>query len=163
MKPALHTKSGGFVYYMHDASAAFRFQLSGDLSRERTQDLEQARQTASSVIGRRRLIVDLSGLASIDAAGRKLLKEWQVLGAQMTVSSAKEQGRIQLMSGVAVAVAGTKPGASRWLPPQAAALLLAALLALLFAANAVAAADIPASATMRAPVFDLRRIHGGML
>src|SRR5260370_30273969 len=152
-----------FVYYMHDASAAFRFQLSGNLSRERTQDLEQARQTASSVIGERRLIVDLTGLASIDAAGRKLLKEWQVLGAQMTVISAKEQARIQLMSGVAVAVVGSKARASRWLPPQAAALLLAALLALLFAAIAVAAAFVPTSANMLAPVSDIRSVHRGML
>src|SRR6266853_387307 len=100
MNPALHTKSGGFVYYMHDGSAAFRFQLAGELSGKSTGDLEQARQTAASIIGRRRLVVDLSGLTSIDAAGRKLLKEWQVLGAQMIVIAAKEEARIQLMAGI---------------------------------------------------------------
>jgi len=95
MNPALHTKSGRFAYYMHDASSGFRFQLTGDLSVERSQDLEQARLTASSVIGRRDLIVDLTGLTSVDASGRELLKAWQALGAQMTVVSAQGQARIQ--------------------------------------------------------------------
>jgi anti-anti-sigma regulatory factor len=151
-----------FVYYMHDASAAFRFQLRGDLSDERTQDLEQARQTASSIMGERRLVVDLTGLTSIDAAGRRLLKEWQVLGAQMTVISAKEQARIQLISGVAVVVVGSKAKASRWLPPQAAALLVAALFALLLA-TAVAAAGVPTSVNMRTPISGIRSIKRGML
>jgi ABC-type transporter Mla MlaB component len=163
MDPTLHTKSGGFIYYIHDASAAFRFQLAGNLSRNGTRELEQARQTAASIIGLRCLVVDLTGLTSIDAAGRELLIEWQALGAQMTVISAKEQTRIQVMTGVPVTVAGTKPEASKWLPPQAAALLLAVLLALLLAATAAAAAGIPASDTMRVQISGLRSVHRGML
>jgi ABC-type transporter Mla MlaB component len=170
MYNAPHKKRSGLVYYMHDASAEFRFRLAGDLSRETTQDLEQARQTASSVLGLRCLVVDLTGLISIDAAGRELLKDWQAIGAQMTVISTEEQARIQLMTGVPVTVVGTKAGASKWLPPQAAALLLAALLALLLAATAVAAHStqsarkrpqsvaMPASATIRAPISDLRSV-----
>ena len=163
MNPTLHPKSGVFVYYIHDASAAFRFQLAGNLSRNGTRELEQARQTAASIIGLRSLVVELTGLTGIDAAGRELLIEWQALGAQMTVISAKEQARIQVMTGVPVTVAGTKPEASRWLPPQAAALLLAALLALLLAASAAASAGIPASATMTAPISGLRSVHRGLL
>jgi len=175
MNPALHTKSGRFAYYMHDASSGFRFQLTGDLSVERTQDLEQARLTASSVIGLRDLIVDLTGLTSVDASGRELLKAWQALGAQMTVISAQGQARIQWMTGLPTTVVGSKPRASKWLRPQAAALLAAALWALLLAATAVAAhstqtarkrqqsAGMLASAIMRASVSGWRRIHGGML
>jgi anti-anti-sigma regulatory factor len=166
MNPALHTNSGGFVYYMHDGSAAFRFQLAGSLGGNSTGDLEQARQTAASIIGQRCLVVDLTGLTGIDAAGRELLKQWRALGAQMTVISAAEQAQIQLMTGVPVTVVGTKAGASQWLPTQAAALLVTALLALLLALAATAAGQsvgMSASATMRAPVSRFHSVHRGML
>jgi hypothetical protein len=175
MNAAFHPTSGGFVYYMHDASAAFGFRLAGDLSLEATQDLEQARLTACSIIGRRYLIVDLTGLTSIDAAGCELLKGWQGLGAQMTVLSGKEQARIQLMSGIPVTIVGAKPRDAKWLAPRVAALLLAALLALLFAATAVAgnstlnarrrprSAGMSAIVTMRARVSEWRSVRRGML
>jgi ABC-type transporter Mla MlaB component len=138
MNQAPRRKGNELVYYMHDGSAAFRFQLAGDLSQDNVQDLEQARQTASSIIGRRNLMVDLSGLTSIDAAGRGLLKQWQALGAQLTAHSSHGRARIQLMADVPITVVGTKAEGSKWLPSRAAALWLAALLALLLAATAVA-------------------------
>jgi ABC-type transporter Mla MlaB component len=125
---------------MHDESAAFRFKLAGELSRHTARDLEQARQTAASIIGRRSLIVDLSGLTSLDATGGNLLEEWHALGAQLTVVSAEAQARIRLMAGVPVTLLGTGRGASQWLPRRMAALCLAALLVLLLA-SAVAAAS----------------------
>jgi len=165
-------KTNGLVYYMHDGSAAFRFQLAGDLSQEAVLDLEQARQTASSIIGRRNLIVDLTGLTSIDAAGRELLKDWHALGAQLTALSSDGQARIQLMTAVPITVAGNRPEGSKWLPSRAAALWLAALLVLLLAATAVAgssrqnAAGSPSVPGCRqsakiAAVSDLRQWHGG--
>ena len=117
-----------FVYYMHDGSAAFRFQLTGDLSRDTVQDLEQARQTASSVIGQRHLIVDLTDLTGIDAAGRELLETWHLLGAQLTVCSSQGQVRIQSMTVLPITLVETSTGGSKWLPTRAAALWLAALL-----------------------------------
>jgi hypothetical protein len=47
-------------YYMHDGSTAFRFELAGNLNDEGAHKLDQAWRTASSVIGDRRLIVDMT-------------------------------------------------------------------------------------------------------
>ena len=138
MNGAPRTKSG-LVYYMHDESTAFRFQLAGDLSQDSTYDLEQARQTASSIFGERCLIVDLTGITSVDGAGRELLDKWHGLGARIVVSSLEQKARIKSMIGVPITVVGTKPEASKWLRSRVAALCLAALFALLLSATAVAA------------------------
>ncbi len=114
-------KSDGLVYYMHDESEALRFELAGDLSHDTAPDLEQARQTASSIIGRRPLIVDLTDLTSIDAAGRELLEQWHTLGAQLTVVSSEAKARFQL-AGAPISIVGSGPRASKWLPFRAATL-----------------------------------------
>ncbi len=56
-----------FSYYLHDGSHAFRFQLRGRLSLETVRDLEQAWRTASSTIGERQVVFDISGLTTIDS------------------------------------------------------------------------------------------------
>ena len=124
---------------MHDEVAAFRFQLAGDLSQGSTHDLEQARQTASSVFGGRCLIVDLTGITSVDTAGRELLDKWHELGARMVVISLEAKPRIQSITNVPITVVGKKPEASKWLPSRAATLWLAALLVLLLLATVIAA------------------------
>jgi len=53
-------EASDFRYYMHDGSAAFSFELAGRLSDEGARELQQTWQTASSMIGNRSLIVDLS-------------------------------------------------------------------------------------------------------
>jgi len=79
------------VYYIHDGSAAFRLQLSGDLSGEGVRDLEQTWRTASSVIGERRLVVDLSLVTGVDLAGRELLEAWQAEGAWLVATTKAER------------------------------------------------------------------------
>src|SRR5260370_92101 len=76
MKPPTRRNGLDVTDYLHDESAAFRFQLAGDLSEDGVPDLDQARQTASSVFGGRRLIVDVTGINSIDAASSELLDKW---------------------------------------------------------------------------------------
>src|SRR5580658_9785239 len=49
-------------YYMHDGPSAFRFELAGDLTNEAARRLDQDWRTASSVIGDRALIVDMTYL-----------------------------------------------------------------------------------------------------
>jgi hypothetical protein len=56
-----------FSYYLHDRSQAFRFQLLGRLSLETVRDLEQAWRTASSTIGERQVVFDISDLTTIEA------------------------------------------------------------------------------------------------
>jgi ABC-type transporter Mla MlaB component len=137
--PGIDRNRNGLTYYMHDKFAAFRFQLAGDLSQETTSDLDQARQTASSVLGGRSLIVDLTSINSIDAAGRELLDKWHGLGAQFVVSVSKAKPRIQSMTDVPITFLRTNSGASKRLPVRTAILWLAALFVLLFVATFIAA------------------------
>ena len=90
----------GLTYYIHDGAAAFRLQLSGALSHSSTVELDQARRTASSVFGGRSLVVDVTGVESIDAAGCELLEKWHGLGAQIVVSTRQAKARIQTMTQV---------------------------------------------------------------
>ena len=59
-----------FLYYMHDGSTAFSFELAGRLSDEGVRELQQTWRTGSSMIGERSLIVDLSYVTGVDAAGQ---------------------------------------------------------------------------------------------
>ncbi len=115
------------TYYMHDEAAAFRFQLAGDLSRDTTADLDQARETASSVIGGRPLIVDMTGIKSIDTAGCQLLEKWNTLGAQFVGTTRLAKMRIQSMTDVPFCLVGKNPDRSEWLPGRLVAWLLAAV------------------------------------
>jgi len=81
---------------------AFRFQLAGDLSQDDVLNLNQARHTASSVFGGRPFVVDLTGIASIDGAGRELLDQWRRLGAELIVTAEKERARVQSIAGVPI-------------------------------------------------------------
>jgi ABC-type transporter Mla MlaB component len=90
-------------YYMHDGSDAFRFQLAGRLSKDAARDLEQAWRTALSVIGKKRVIFDLSDLTNIDASGQELLSRWNCQGALLGAISHQARARLQLMTDQPVA------------------------------------------------------------
>jgi hypothetical protein len=74
-------------YYMHDEPTAFRFELAGNLNREGAYQLEQAWRTASSVIGDRRFIVDLTFLNAADELGRALINRWHREGARLVAKT----------------------------------------------------------------------------
>jgi hypothetical protein len=91
-----------FTYYMHDGSAALRFQLAGDLSKGCTSELDQARLTASSVFDGRPFIVDLTGIGSMDCAGGQLIARWHGLGAQFVVATQEAKSRIGSVTGIPI-------------------------------------------------------------
>jgi anti-anti-sigma regulatory factor len=91
-------RKSDFTYYMHDSPGAFRFKFVGDLCHHSTADLDQARQTASSIFGGRSLIVDLTGVESMDDAGRELIAKWHILGARFVVTTRQAMARIQSMT-----------------------------------------------------------------
>jgi ABC-type transporter Mla MlaB component len=142
MNNSFDSNRSGLTYYMHDKFTAFRFQLAGDLSQETASDLDQARQTASSVLGGRCLIVDLTGLGSIDAAGRELLDKWDRLGAQFVVTASEAKARIRSMTGVPITFLGANSEGFKRLPARAAILWLAALFVLLLAATIIVASPV---------------------
>ena len=115
------------TYYMHDEAAAFRFQLKGDLSKEITAELDQARETASSVFRGRPLIVDFTGLESIDTAGRQLIEKWHGLGAQFVVTTRQAERRMRSMTGISIYFLGKNRDRSECLRGRLLSWLLAAM------------------------------------
>ena len=138
MSNSARTRKNDLVYHIHDGSAAFRFQLSGDLSGHGVRDVEQTWRTASSVIGGRCLVVDLSSVTGMDPAGRALLEIWQVEGASMVASSSAKD-RIESMMDLPVTLLGTNPKRYAWAPFHVASRWVAALLVLLFPGAGTAA------------------------
>src|SRR5579862_5020524 len=80
-------KSQTLRYYMHDGPSAFRFELAGNLNNEAARDLDQAWRTASSVIGDRALVVDMTFVTGAENDGRSLLARWYAEGAQLIARS----------------------------------------------------------------------------
>src|SRR5689334_16719608 len=75
------------TYYMHDSSAAFRFEIAGAISADDAVELQGAWCTASSVIDGRILIVDISYVTEISDRARVLLQEWNDNGARLIANS----------------------------------------------------------------------------
>lgn len=96
-------------YYIHDGSDALRFQLAGTLSKACARDLEQAWRTASSVIGERRVLVDLSSVTSVDPSGQELLSTWSRQGARLIATSPQARARLQSMTDQPVDVLSRTP------------------------------------------------------
>jgi anti-anti-sigma regulatory factor len=112
------TTNGDFRYYMHDGTTAFSFELAGRLSDEGARELQQAWRTASSVIGDRSLIVDLSYVTGIDVAGQNLLRGWHDRGAQLVAKSPEARARVQSITGQSVGEISAAARHLTWLPFQ---------------------------------------------
>jgi ABC-type transporter Mla MlaB component len=93
---------------LHDTPAAFRLQLSGELAQGSVAEVALCWQTGSSTLGARRLVVDLTNVASIDAAGRELLERMSRAGAEFIATSPEMRENVRGITGrwpVAQAVA----------------------------------------------------------
>ena len=128
-------------YYMHDGPSAFRFELSGELTDEGARRLELDWLTASSVIGNRQLIVDMTYLTGAGGVGRALLARWHSEGAQLIAILPTSSELAESIVGQPLPKpAPSKVGDRTWLPfssvylGRAAALLV--LIPLLFPAAA---------------------------
>jgi hypothetical protein len=86
-------------YYMHDGPAAFRFELAGDFANGDAARLEQEWRTASSTIGGRTLIVDLSFVTATDEAARSLFRRWHAAGAQFAAISPQSRKLVESITG----------------------------------------------------------------
>lgn len=72
------------------------------LTEECVLDLSQARETASSMLGETHVIVDLTDVGSIDAAGRELLDTWSRIGVRLAVTTSEAQARLASMTGTPI-------------------------------------------------------------
>ena len=84
-------KDSAFRYYMHDGPTAFSIELAGVLATEGAKKLEQDWRSASAVIGRKQLVVDLSFVTEIDLRGRQLLLRWFRNGATVRANTPKSR------------------------------------------------------------------------
>jgi hypothetical protein len=80
-------KAQAFNYYMHDGPTAFSIELAGALAGESAKNLEQDWLSASAVIGKKELVVDLSFVTEIDPVGRQLLLRWRRNGATVVANT----------------------------------------------------------------------------
>lgn len=88
-------------YYMHQGPAAFRFELAGELDVNDAIRLEQDWRTALSIVGQRRLIIDLSFVTEIDQAVRSLFKKWYTAGAEFAAKSGPSRELVESITGSA--------------------------------------------------------------
>ncbi len=109
-------EASDFRYYMHDGAAAFSFELAGRLSDDGARELQQTWRTASSVIGDRSLIVDLSYVTGIDVAGQKLLRGWHDSGAQLVAKSPQARALVHSITGQPASEHSAAARHSTWLP-----------------------------------------------
>jgi hypothetical protein len=130
-------KNQALQYYMHDGSTAFRFELAGSLNNEGAHKLDQAWRTASSVIGDRRLIIDMTFVTCVDTQGRALITRWHREGAQLIANSIASRALAESVLGeplpVLPANAGSAVSDRTWMPFRG-SLLFRALAALTLAA-----------------------------
>jgi hypothetical protein len=80
-------KAPAFSYYMHDGPTAFSIEVAGTLAAEGAKKLEQDWLSASAVIGKKELVVDLSFVTEIDPVGRQLLLRWRRNGATVVANT----------------------------------------------------------------------------
>jgi hypothetical protein len=132
-----------FRYYMHDGTAAFSFELSGRLSDDAARQLEQAWRTASSVVGKRSLIVDLSYVSAIDPVGQDLLRDWHNQGAQFVANSQVAIALLHSITGLCIPRPAMPVRHSTWLPFRIAAYAAITLVVVFFPGTIYAANLMP--------------------
>jgi hypothetical protein len=124
-------------YYMHDGPSAFQFELAGNLTNEGARRLDQDWRTASSVIGDRALIVDMTYLTGAEDEGRALLSRWHATGARLIANSKPSRELAEAVLGEPLPELATAGATRTWLPfhtlfpaptPHRTLLLLALLL-----------------------------------
>jgi hypothetical protein len=138
-------KNPALDYYMHDGPAAFSFELAGILAADYVARLEQAWRTASSAIGSRSFVVDLTFVTRVDEAGAELLRTWHRNGAKLVANTSGARLLAESIIGAPLP-APARASAPTYEPfftqhsPRAAMLLVVILIVMLFPVTAAAGA-----------------------
>jgi hypothetical protein len=94
-------------YYIHDGPAVFGFQIKGFINDEGAQRLDQVWRTASSHLGERSPIIDITFVTSVEDAGRALLVGWHQSGVQFVANSKASRALAESILGVPVPASET--------------------------------------------------------
>jgi hypothetical protein len=92
-------KAPAFNYYMHDGPNAFSIELAGALAGEGAKSLEHDWLSASAVIRKKELVVDLSFVTAIDPVGRQLLLRWRRNGATILANTPESRALAESVIG----------------------------------------------------------------
>jgi len=76
--------------YLHDNSNGFRLCLFGDLNQPAAAELERCWKAALSIVDGRRILIDGTGLTSIQADGMQLLGRMALAGVQVTADRSSQ-------------------------------------------------------------------------
>jgi hypothetical protein len=109
-------KNQTFQHFMHAGPSAFRFELAGHLNDEGARQLQQDWLAASSVIGDRFLIVDITFVTGVEQEGRALLARWHVEGAQLIAKSKVSLELAEAILGEPLREAESSSPGWTWLP-----------------------------------------------
>lgn len=99
LKRKCHEERARSSYHMHDGCSARRLDLSGFLSAELATEIEACWRTASSTLGCRALVIDVSRMTDAGESGHRLLRQWYQLGAQFVASSSNADTLIESITG----------------------------------------------------------------
>jgi hypothetical protein len=122
----------------YDGPADFRLELAGDLNDEGARRLEQDWRAASSAIGDRLLIVDMTFVTSAGREARILLARWHASGARLIANSHTSRSLVQSILGGPLPEPQAKGAAAvssrTWFPFHASLLVRPAIMLLMAAA-----------------------------
>jgi hypothetical protein len=123
-------KNRALQYYMHDGPTAFRIELAGYLDCEGTLRLDQDWRTASSAIGDRARIVDMTFVTNLDEEGKVLLRSWHQEGARLVANSTTSRVLAESVLGspLPASTADATVSHRTWLPFHASFLVTAVIL-----------------------------------
>jgi hypothetical protein len=74
-------RPSSFKYYIHDSIDVLRFKLIGELTQADIQELNGSWRTAKTTLGKRKLVLDLQALRTVDEAGKQWLASMSAEGA----------------------------------------------------------------------------------
>jgi anti-anti-sigma regulatory factor len=90
------------IIYQHDSAMMYRFVLRGELAGQRVQELEQAWNTAKSILNGKELVIDVSGITDADQSGVGLLVRMRESGARLTATLPPESEELLRSLGLPV-------------------------------------------------------------
>jgi hypothetical protein len=80
-RPTTRVRPSSFKYYIHDSIEVLRFKLIGELTQADIPELSGCWRTAKTTLGRRKLVLDLQTLRTVDEAGKQWLASMSAEGA----------------------------------------------------------------------------------
>jgi hypothetical protein len=135
-------KHQSLQYYMHDGPTAIRIELAGKLDDESARRLERDWLAASSAIGNRRLIIDITFVTCVGEQGHVLLARWHRGGAQFVANSKASLALAEVILGAPLAVDGATASDRTWWPVRNFAASLLLLLVPLLCPKTATSADL---------------------